>query len=172
MTMLTLFLAFAKIGLFTFGGGYAMIPLMQREIIDTAGWLTMKEFADIIAIAEMTPGPVAVNSATYVGYKVAGVGGAAAATSGVVFPSFVLIFIVAALFMKFKDAPAVRAATMGLRPAVTALIAAAAISVAKVAFVDLAGPILAVLVLVAVYRFGLHPILAIVVAGVLGVVLY
>lgn len=172
MIVLRLFLTFAKIGAFTFGGGYAMIPLMQREIIDTTGWLTMKEFADIIAIAEMTPGPVAVNSATYVGYKLAGVGGAAAATTGVVFPSFVIILAVAALFVRFKDSPLVKAATMGIRPAVAALIAAAALSVAKVAFVDAAGPIITLLVLVAVYRARLHPILAIVLAGMLGLILY
>lgn len=172
MNALTLFLTFAKIGLFTFGGGYAMIPLMQREIISINRWLTMKEFVDIIAIAEMTPGPVAVNSATYVGYKTAGVGGAVAATVGVVFPSFVIMLTVATLFLRFKDAPAVKAVTMGLRPAVTALVAAAAISVARVALVDLVGLIIAILVLLGMFKLKIHPILIIIFAGVLGVILH
>ena len=172
MMALRLFLTFAKIGLFTFGGGYAMIPLIQKEIIQAHAWLTMKEFVDIIAIAEMTPGPVAVNSATFVGYKLAGVPGAAAATGGVIFPSFVIVVAFATLFLKFKDAPAVRAVLMGIRPAVTALIAAAAISLVKASFVDIAGPIIAVLVLIGMFRLDLNPILAIVLAGIVGVFLY
>jgi len=169
---LRLFLTFAKIGLFTFGGGYAMIPLIQKEIIQAHAWLTMKEFVDIIAIAEMTPGPVAVNSATFVGYKLAGVPGAAAATGGVIFPSFVIVVAFATLFLKFKDAPAVKAVLMGIRPAVTALIAAAAISLVKASFVDIAGPIIAALVLIGMFRLDLNPILAIVLAGIVGVFLY
>lgn len=172
MMVLTLFLTFAKIGLFTFGGGYAMIPLIQKEIIEAHAWLTMKEFVDIIAIAEMTPGPVAVNSATFVGYKLAGVPGAAAATGGVILPSFVIIVAFATLFLRYKDAPAVKAVFKGLRPAVTALIAAAAISLVRASFVDIAGPIIAVAVLVGMLRFDLHPILAIVLAAVVGMVLY
>ncbi|NLG79705.1 MAG: chromate transporter [Firmicutes bacterium] len=172
MMALRLFLTFAKIGLFTFGGGYAMIPLIQKEIIQAHAWLTMKEFVDIIAIAEMTPGPVAVNSATFVGYKLAGVPGAAAATGGVIFPSFVIVVAFATLFLKFKDAPAVKAVLMGIRPAVTALIAAAAISLVKASFVDIAGPIIAALVLIGMFRLDLNPILAIVLAGIVGVFLY
>lgn len=172
MMVLTLFLTFAKIGLFTFGGGYAMIPLIQKEIIEAHAWLTMKEFVDIIAIAEMTPGPVAVNSATFVGYKLAGVPGAAAATAGVILPSFVIIVAFATLFLRYKDAPVVKAVFKGLRPAVTALIAAAAISLVRASFVDVAGPIIAVAVLVGMLRFDLHPILAIVLAAVVGAVLY
>jgi len=170
--VLQLFLTFAKIGLFTFGGGYAMIPLIQKEIIQAHAWLTMKEFMDIIAIAEMTPGPVAVNSATFVGYKLGGVAGAAAATVGVVFPSFVIIVVFATLFLKYKDAPAVKAVFKGLRPAVTALIAAAAISLIRAAFVDVAGPVIAVAVLVGMFKFDLNPILAIVLAAVAGIVIY
>lgn len=172
MMVLTLFLTFAKIGLFTFGGGYAMIPLIQKEIIQAHAWLTTKEFVDIIAIAEMTPGPVAVNSATFVGYKLAGVPGAAAATGGVILPSFVIIVAFATIFLKFKDAPAVKAAFKGLRPAVTALIAAAAISLVRVSFVDSAGPIIAIAVLVGTLKFGVHPILAIMLAALTGVALY
>ncbi|MGE5573965.1 MAG: chromate transporter [Bacillota bacterium] len=172
MMLLRLFLTFAKLGLFTFGGGYAMIPLIQKDIIVVKGWLTMKEFVDIIAIAEMTPGPVAINSATFVGYKLAGVPGAAAATVGVIFPSFVIVVTFATLFLRYKDAPAVKAVFRGLRPAVTALIAAAAISLVKASFVDVAGPIVAIAVLVGMLRFDLHPILAIVLAAVVGVVLY
>ena len=96
-----LFLSFARIGLAAFGGGYAMIPLMRAEFIIARQWLTLEEFLDIIAIAEMTPGPVAINSATYIWYKVAGIPGAAAATLGVIAPSVVLILIIAGLFQHF-----------------------------------------------------------------------
>ena len=90
MLLLKLFWSFLQIGLFTFGGGYAMLPLIQREIIDVNGWLTMEQFLDIVAVAEMTPGPIAINSATFVGYRVAGVLGSFAATFGVVLPSFII----------------------------------------------------------------------------------
>jgi chromate transporter len=172
VNVLILFLTFAKIGLFTFGGGYAMIPLIQKEIIQAHEWLTTKEFVDIIAIAEMTPGPVAINSATFVGYKLAGVPGAAAATLGVILPSFVIIVAFATAFLKFKDAPAAKAALKGLRPAVTALIAAAAISLMRASFVDIAGPVIAAAVLAGTFKLGVHPILAIVLAALAGVVLY
>lgn len=171
-SILALFLAFAKVGLFTFGGGYAMIPLMEREFIESNGWLTMKEFVDIIAIAEMTPGPVAVNSATYIGYKVAGIAGGAAATLGVVFPSFIIMLTIAVLFLRFRDEPAVKAVSMGLRAGVAALIASAALSLAKAAIVDVPGIIISGLALIGLFRLKMHPIFAISIAGILGIVLW
>ena len=101
MIYLRLFFSFFKIGLFSFGGGYAMIPMIQKEI-EINGWLAASEFVDIIAIAEMTPGPIAINSATFVGYKTAGFFGGMVATMGVALPSIILVFIVSSFFFKIQ----------------------------------------------------------------------
>ena len=118
----TLFLTFFKIGAFTFGGGYAMIPLIQREIVEKHGWMTDEDILDIFAIAESTPGPIAINSATFVGWRVAGFWGAALATTGVVLPSFVIILLISFLLTGFADIPAVQYAFFGIRAGVMALL--------------------------------------------------
>ena len=115
MIQLLLFWTFFKIGLFSFGGGYAMIPLIQNEV-EQNGWLSTKEYADIIAISQMTPGPLAVNAATYVGAKVSGIFGAISATLGVSLPSFILIVIIAHFFIHFKDNAVVESILRGIRP--------------------------------------------------------
>ena len=120
--ILTLFLTFFKIGAFTFGGGYAMIPLIQREIVEKHGWMTDEDILDIFAIAESTPGPIAINSATFVGWRVAGFFGAALATFGVVLPSFVVILLISFLFNEFADLAVVKYAFMGIRAGVLALL--------------------------------------------------
>ena len=120
--ILTLFLTFFKIGAFTFGGGYAMIPLIQREIVEKHGWMTDEDILDIFAIAESTPGPIAINSATFVGWRVAGFWGAALATSGVVLPSFVIILLISFLFNEFASYPVVQYAFTGIRAGVLALL--------------------------------------------------
>ena len=120
--ILTLFLTFFKIGLFTFGGGYAMIPFIQREIVEKHGWITDDDILDIFAIAESTPGPIAINSATFVGWRVAGFLGAACATFGVVLPSFVIILLISFLLTNFADIAAVQYAFMGIRAGVLALL--------------------------------------------------
>ena len=120
--ILTLFLTFFKIGAFTFGGGYAMIPLIQREIVEKHGWMTDEDILDIFAIAESTPGPIAINSATFVGWRVAGFFGAALATFGVVLPSFVIILLISFLLTNFADIAAVQYAFMGIRAGVLALL--------------------------------------------------
>ena len=122
MTILKLFLTFLKIGAFSFGGGYAMLPLIEKEIIEVHQWLTTKEFIDILAVVEMTPGPIAINSATFLGYKVAGFWGSVAATIGVVLPSIIIILIIAHFLSKFKDSPYVEWAFRGIRPVVLGLI--------------------------------------------------
>lgn len=125
MTLLwELFYTFFKIGLFTFGGGYAMLPLIQDEVV-RHGWLSMHELVDFVAVAESTPGPFAVNVATYVGAETAGVLGACMATLGVVLPSFVIILIVAKCYARFKSSRIVSGALYGLRAAVVGLIAGA-----------------------------------------------
>ncbi|MGN0989135.1 MAG: chromate transporter [Eubacteriales bacterium] len=118
----SLFLTFLKIGAFTFGGGYAMIPLIQKEAVEQRKWITDDDILEIVAIAESTPGPIAVNAATFVGYRVAGFFGALAATLGVVLPSFVIIMLVSLILNVFKDAAAVRYAFFGVRAGVLALI--------------------------------------------------
>ncbi len=117
-----LFCIFFKIGAFTFGGGYAMIPLISREVAQKRKWITDEEILDIIAIAESTPGPIAINSATFVGFKVAGFWGAAAATFGVVLPSFVIISIISFVLEQFQELRAVKYAFFGIRAGVLALL--------------------------------------------------
>ncbi len=121
-TVWKLFCIFFKIGAFTFGGGYAMIPLIQREVVDNHKWITDEDILDIIAIAESTPGPIAINSATFVGYKIAGFWGAAAATFGVVLPSFVIISVISFILDKFQQVRAVKYAFFGIRAGVLALL--------------------------------------------------
>ena len=119
---LELFLTFAKIGVFTFGGGYAMIPLIQRETVENRGWISGEDILDVIAIAEATPGPIAINSATFIGRKVAGFRGALCATLGVVLPSFIIISLVSTVLQLFDQEKAVRYAFIGIRAGVLALI--------------------------------------------------
>ena len=103
MIYLQLFLSFLQIGLFSFGGGYAAMPLIQDQVVTAHGWLSMPEFTDLITISQMTPGPIAINSATFVGMKIAGVPGAVAATVGCVFPSCVIVTLLARLYLKYRD---------------------------------------------------------------------
>ena len=129
-----LFWTFFKIGAFTFGGGYAMIPLIQREVAERRHWLTEQDILDIVAIAESTPGPIAINSATFVGMKIAGVPGAVAATVGCVFPSCVIVTLLARLYLKYRDMSLLQGILGSLRPAVVAMVAAAGISILITAF--------------------------------------
>lgn len=121
-TLLRLFLTFLKIGAFTFGGGYAMIPLIQREAVEKQQWVTDDDILEIIAIAESTPGPIAINAATFVGFRTCGFWGAFCATFGVVLPSFVIITIISRVLQQFQELRAVRYAFMGIRAGVLALI--------------------------------------------------
>lgn len=121
---LDLLVSFFKIGLFGFGGGYAMVPLLEREI-SAHGWLNPTEFLDIVAISEMTPGPIAVNAATYIGFRTAGVVGALIATLGLVLPSLILVVLAARFFLRFQEKPAVQAVLGGIRPVTIGLIGSA-----------------------------------------------
>ena len=121
-TLWQVFVTFFKIGAFTFGGGYAMIPLIQRETVDNHKWVTEDDILEIIAIAESTPGPIAINSATFVGYRTCGVLGSAAATLGVVLPSFVIIFAISFVLRQFQELKAVQYAFQGIRAGVMALL--------------------------------------------------
>ncbi len=134
MIYLELFLTFFKIGAFTFGGGYAMLPLIQAEVT-AHGWIDYGSLIDFIAVSESTPGPFAINISTYVGTEVGGVFGAFASTLGVVLPSFIIILIVAKCFERFKNSKAVKGCMSGLKPAVIGMILAAAVSIGKTVFV-------------------------------------
>lgn len=123
-----LFWSFVKVGAFCVGGGYASMPLIQAQVIDEHGWLTMQQFIDIFTISQMTPGPIGINAATFVGTKVAGLPGAVCATVGFVFPSVIIVLILAHLFFKYGDIGSVRGILNGLRPAVVALICSAGLS--------------------------------------------
>lgn len=127
-SLLLLLTTFLKIGAFTFGGGYAMIPLIQQEVVEHRCWLTQDDLLDVIAIAESTPGPIAINAATFVGVRVAGVAGACAATLGVVLPSFLIILGLSFVLKQFQAIPAVQYAFRGIRAGVLALIFKALLS--------------------------------------------
>lgn len=129
--VLQLFLSFLKIGAFTFGGGYAMIPLIQKEVVENKKWLTDEDISDVIAIAETTPGPIAINAATFVGYKTKGIKGALAATLGVVLPSFFIIILITVAFQKYMQNEIVANAFWGIRIAVIALMTKAFITMYK-----------------------------------------
>jgi chromate transporter len=177
MILLKLFWMFFKIGLFSFGGGYAMIPLIQKEL-EINGWVDPKEFADIVAISQMTPGPIAVNAATYIGVKVAGVAGSAIATLGVSLPSFILIIIVAKFVERFKESHAIQSVLSGIRPVTIGLISSAVIFFAMMSIIT-SNPIalnpgaltIFAVTLVLVKKFKIHPILTIILSGIMGMVL-
>ncbi len=128
MICLELFWSFFKIGLFSIGGGYAAMPLIQSQVVDLNEWLTISQFADIMTIAEMTPGPIAINSATFVGIQIAGLPGAIVATVGCVFPSCMIVMTLAYVYYRFRGLNMVQGILAGLRPAVVAMIASAGIS--------------------------------------------
>lgn len=134
MIYLQLFLSFLQIGLFSFGGGYAAMPLIQGQVVTIHGWLTMVEFTDLITISQMTPGPIAVNSATFVGLKIAGIPGAIVATAGCILPSCIIVTILAWLYLKYRKMDLLQGVLRSLRPAVVAMIASAGMLILKNAF--------------------------------------
>lgn len=168
--MFDLFFTFFKIGALTFGGGYAMIPLMQNEII-SQGWLTQAEFLNIVAIAEMTPGPIAINSATFVGYQYGGVAGAAMATFGVVAPSIIIMVIFSHLLAKLK-ASKYGIALKGIGVGVAAMIAAAVFGLLKPTITGWVDAAIALVALGLAIKTKLSPIVIILGAGIVGVVVY
>ena len=132
MIYLQLFLSFLQIGAFSFGGGYA--ALIQEQVVTLHGWLSMAEFTDLITISQMTPGPIAVNSATFVGIKIAGIPGALAATVGCILPSCIIVTVIARLYLKYRNMEMLQGILNSLRPAVVAMIASAGISILIGAF--------------------------------------
>lgn len=133
MTLIELFWSFFQIGTFSIGGGMAAMPLIQNQVVELHHWLTLTEFTDLITIAEMTPGPIAINSATFVGIKIAGIPGALVATFGCIFPSCVIVSLLAWVYFKYKGLTIIQGVLSGLRPAVVALIASAGLSILTLA---------------------------------------
>ncbi len=184
---LELFLTFFKIGLFTIGGGYAMIPLLQNEIVAN-GWATLEEIINFIAISESTPGPFAINMSTFVGVKMGGVIGSVVTTAGVVLPSFIIILIIAKYFYNFKDNFYIQGALYGLRPAVIGLLCSSVFSIFINNFVldkslllsinqipsaiDVKGIIILIISYFIYNKFKTHPIKLIGICSLLGIVLY
>ena len=134
MIYLQLFWSFLQIGLFSFGGGYAAMPLIQGQVVTSHGWLTMSEFTDLITISQMTPGPIAVNSATFVGLKIAGIPGAVVATVGCILPSCIIVTILAKLYLRYRSMDMLQGVLHSLRPAVVAMIASAGVQILITAF--------------------------------------
>ena len=170
--LIKLFISFFKIGAFSFGGGYAMLPLIKEEVIEVHSWLTNAEFIDILAISEMTPGPIAINTATFLGYRVSGILGSVVATIAVVLPSFIVMSIIFHFINKFKDSPYTDWFFKGIRPIVLGLIASAAISVAMDAFIDVKSVLISIVIFYLVSYKKLNPIYAIILAGITGAILY
>ena len=137
--LLMLFWSFFQVGLFSFGGGMASLPLIQEQVVDTHAWLTLSEFSDLVTIAEMTPGPLAVNAATFVGIRIAGIPGALLATFGCILPACVLVTLLAWVYKRYKKMTLVQGMLDGLRPAVVALIASACLSILELSVWGTAG---------------------------------
>ncbi len=167
---LDLFMVFFKIGAFTLGGGYAMVPLIQKEVVDNKGWLEKEEFIDTLALAQSSPGPIAINTAVFVGFKDSGLLGAIITTLGSVLPSFTIILIIALFFRNIRDNIYVDKAFKGIRPAIVALIAAPVISMSKsiaLKSIKILIPILSALVIA---FGGVSPIIVILIAAILGII--
>ena len=165
---------YLKIGVFGFGGGYAMLSLIQFEIVERYHWLTLQQFTDVVAISQMTPGPIGINSATYIGYTVTGnIWGAVIATVAVCLPSFLMVLFISYFFVKFKNNKYVNAAMSGLLPMSVALIGAAALLLMnKDNFIDYKSILIFVAAFFLTWKYKVHPILMIILAGVMGFILY
>ena len=162
------FRTFFKIGAVTFGGGYAMIPIIETEVVDKHQWVNKEELLDVIAIAQSTPGVFAVNISTFIGYKLRGTKGAICATMGAALPSFLIILLIAIFFHQFQDNKVIASIFNGIRPAVVALIAVPTFNLAKSARITLSNCWIPIACALAIYPIGVSPILIIIAAGVCG----
>lgn len=164
-----LFRAFFRVGILTFGGGYAMLPILRREVVETHPWCTDEELADYYAIGQCTPGVIAINTATFVGYKLAGIPGGIFATASICLPSFLIILIIAAVLQNFAEYPLVINAFAGIRVAVVALVLKAVLKLLKTSVVDKLTLCIFIAVLLLATVFSVSPILFVLAAGLLGV---
>ena len=184
MIYLEIFWSFVQIGLFSIGGGLVTLPLIQNQVVDLHGWLTLDEFADVVTVSEMTPGPIAINAATFVGARVGGAAGAVIATFGFIFPSLFITSVLAYVYMKYNKLTFIKAALSGLRPAVVGLISYAGLSILMLAFfrggsfslqvgdINIFAVILFAVCIFLLRKYKAHPILILGAAGVVGGVFY
>ena len=163
-----LFSTFFKIGCFTIGGGYAMVPVIQREIVENKKWISQDEFLDAIALTNSLPGPLATNAATYVGYKMAGVPGTLTAVFATALPSFLIILIIAIFFTAIKDSIVVQNIFSGIRPAVVSLIIYAVVKLAKSIGFKSKNILISLGTLLGMIFLNIHPFLAVIVSGIIG----
>lgn len=166
--VLSLFVSIFKIGAFTFGGGYAMIPLIEEEVVHKKEWLSKEEFVDVLVVSQSLPGALAVNTSIFLGYKISGIVGAIASLIAVILPSFLIILVIAAFFMQFRNNYYVNAAFMGITAAVPMLVLVGAISLSKGVPKNIRSLITIIIALAALIFFDVHPVLVIVVSGVYG----
>lgn len=182
MIYLQLFYTFFKIGLFGFGGGYAMLSMIQGEVVTRYNWVSSQEFTDIVAISQMTPGPIGINAATYVGFTSTGsIWGSVIATFAVVLPSFILMLTISKFFLKYQKHPAVESVFSGLRPAVVGLLASAALilmntenfgSPTKDTYTFVISVIIFLIAFIGTKKYKANPILMIIACGIAGLILY
>lgn len=165
-----LFRAFFRVGLLTFGGGYAMLPILRREVVEDHGWCTDEELADYYAIGQCTPGVIAVNTATFIGYRLAGIPGGIFATASICLPSFIIILIIAAVLQNFAEYPVVINAFAGIRVAVTALVLNAVLKLLKSSVVDRLTLCIFAAVLLLSVILSVSPVIFVLAAGLLGIV--
>lgn len=180
MIYLQLFLSFVKVGAFSFGGGYAALPLIRDEVVNIQGWLSMDEFTDLITISQMTPGPIAINSATFVGIKIGGILGALAATAGCVLPACIIVTALAWLYLRFRKLDILQGILSALRPAVVSMIGAAGVSILLSSFfgdeamgvssLKIQSVIIFAVCVVLLMKYKKSPVLVMILAGVLNVV--
>ena len=167
--LLDLFLTFARIGGLTFGGGYAMLPMLQREVVEKRGWASEEELMDYYAIGQCTPGVIAVNTATFIGYKTHGILGGIAATAGMITPSLIIITIIAAFIQQFAHLAVVQHAFAGIRIAVCALVLQSVWKMAKKGVVDVPTSVILLVTFAAVAFFGVSPVVMVIVAAIAGI---
>lgn len=172
MLLLQIFFTFLKIGMFSFGGGYAMLPMIEREIVTNHQWISYSDFIDIIGISQMTPGPIAINSATFVGFKVGGILGSIVATLGVVTFSFIIVSIATHYIIKFKDSIILKSILAGMKPALIGLIICAFLSLAKGSFVNLKSILIGLIIAIISFKSKIHPIIVIIIAALMGLLLF
>ena len=167
---LQLFLSFFKIGAFTIGGGYVMIPLIEKEVVERRRWIEREEFTEMLTLAQSAPGPISINSAVFVGYKTLGLGGMITAVLGTVIPSFVVILLVAMFFTDIRENPTVERIFRGIRPAVVSLIVVPVVNMLKKSGFSPFVVSLATIAALAVWLFGVSPVWVIAAAGGTGVI--
>jgi chromate transporter len=170
--LIELFFTFSKIGAFNFGGGYAILPLIEKEIIINKGWIAAYDFIDLVALSQMTPGPISINSATFIGYRINGISGAAYGTLGLIFPAFFIVIFAAAAIQKYRSSSWMDCAFLNLRPAVIGLITSATLSLGRRSIVNTRSALVAGLTAVLVFKTKLHPVVIILIAGTVGAFLY